>query len=179
VNRWLFLLLSVGLVASACFGDNAVARFRMEGASMSPTFEDGETLTIYGYKSGEDPALGDVILFRAPTSPNRDFIKRVIGVPGDTVEIEDGAVLVNGSELEEPYAVGVTNCLPGECRWELTDGFTGPERTHSITLGRVPGTTCEHECYFVLGDNRQNSSDSRQGWLVPRENIVGYVNPPD
>lgn len=166
--------------------------FRVEGASMEPSLQNGEYLIVnklsYAeldlsmfdwlpfYDSGNDPVhhlwsepdRGDVIVFRAPTSPKRDFIKRIIGLPGDTVIIDgnEGTVEVNGKMLDEPYIQGKTFCTQSS--------------TPTCTFNVPPaGTDAAHdscgsdECYFVMGDNRQNSSDSRGGWFVPRENIIG------
>src|SRR3972149_6589997 len=155
--------------------------FRVEGQSMQPSMDNGEYLIVnklsYSqidlsifdwipfFDSGANPVhhlwatpdRGDVIVFRAPTNPDRDFIKRIIGVPGDVVEIEGttGKVMVNGASLDEPYIEGKTTCH-GSCGpWQV------PERS-----------------YFVMGDNRQNSSDSRQGWVVPGGNIIGKARVP-
>jgi len=162
--------------------------FRVEGASMNPSLENGEYLIVnklsYAkidlgffdwlpfFDSGDnsarhlwgDPERGDVIVFEAPTSVGRDFIKRVIGLPGDTVDIhpDSGEVYVNGRELDEYYIQGRTAC--GEqCVYHIP-----PAGTDAAFQECGSG-----ECYFVMGDNRQNSSDSRQGWLVPVENIIG------
>ena len=162
--------------------------FKVDGISMSPSLEDGEYLIVnklsYAevdlsvldwlpfFDSGDNPvrhlwgkpSRGDVVVFRAPTSPDRDFIKRIIGTPGDTLEITpDGRVIVNGSVLDEPYANGQTTCNSSTCRWEIPE--SGSEAAYA-QCGSA-------NCYFVMGDNRQNSSDSRQGWLVPEENIIG------
>jgi signal peptidase I len=162
--------------------------FRVEGASMSPSLENGEYLIVnklsYAqidlgmfdflplYDAGEDsvkhlwggPERGDVIVFEAPTSPGRDFIKRIIGVPGDTVEITpDGKVAVNGTTLNEPYIAGTTSCSGAQCKWDIP-----PEGS-----AEASAQCGSNACYFVMGDNRQNSSDSRQGWLVPEENVIG------
>ncbi len=181
----LLLALLIFLAVRASFQN-----FRVEGASMEPSLENGEYLIVnklsYAqmdlgifdwlpfFDSGADPVRhilsapqrGDVIVFRAPTSPNRDFIKRIIGVPGDTIHVEEGTgrVSVNGQVLSEPYIRGTTNCnaLPN-CEKVIPPAHTPASRAE-----------CGAEvCYFVMGDNRQNSSDSRQGWLVPEENIVG------
>ncbi len=162
--------------------------FRVEGASMNPSLENGEYLIVnklsYAkidlgafnwlpfFDAGDrpvrhlwgSPERGDVIVFEAPTSVGRDFIKRVIGLPGDTVDIngETGEVRVNGQKLDEYYIQGRTAC--GEqCVYHIP-----PEGSDAAFQECGSG-----ECYFVMGDNRQNSSDSRQGWLVPIENIVG------
>ena len=162
--------------------------FRVEGASMQPSLDNGEYLIVnklsYAevdtgfldwlpfFDSGDNPVhhlwgepeRGDVIVFRAPTSPNRDFIKRIIGVPGDTVEIvpETGEVMVNGQLLEEPYIQGTTACGQ-ECAVVIP----------AVNTQAAEDRCGSARCYFVMGDNRQNSSDSRQGWLVPEENIIG------
>ena len=96
------------------------------------------------------PQRGDVVVFRFPGNPERDFIKRVIGEPSDTVEIRDGTVYVNGGALDEPYITS--------------------KPTHPYGPTEVPP---RH--YFVLGDNRNNSYDSRQWGFVPEENIIGQA----
>lgn len=156
----------------------SMQNFKVEGASMEPSLDNGEYLIVnklaYAeidlsifdwmpfFDAGDDavhhlwgsPARGDVIVFRSPTAvpQERDFIKRIIGVPGDKVEIdrEMAAVVVNGQVIEEPYVRGTTTCSMSCGPWVV------PERA-----------------YFVMGDNRNNSSDSRQGWFVPEENIIG------
>jgi signal peptidase I len=97
------------------------------------------------------PVYGDVIVFDSPTDEGR-FVKRVIGMPGDEMLIEGGAVTRNGEPLSEPYAIGDTQCF----------------RTCGPWI--VPA---EH--YFVLGDNRENSIDSREGWTVSLGAISGKV----
>jgi signal peptidase I len=183
VAETLLLALLIFLAVRASFQN-----FKVEGHSMDPSLSDGEYLIVnkltYAqidlsflnflpfFDAGDNPLhylwgapdRGDVIVFRAPTSPDRDFIKRIIGLPGDTVEINEaaGEVKVNGSALKEPYILGTTGCTQ-TCTWTVPKAHTAESRQ-----------TCgSDDCYFVLGDNRQNSSDSRQGWLVPKENIVG------
>jgi signal peptidase I len=180
-------LLLAALIFLAVRG--SFQNFKVEGASMNPSLENGEYLIVNKLSYAEldlsmfnwlpffdagsnpvhhllgGPSRGDVIVFAAPTSPSRDFIKRVIGLPGDAVTIDNasGVVSVNGKRLEEPYIQGTTNCSQQSCTYNIP----------------VSGSAAAHEqcgsddCYFVMGDNRQNSSDSRQGWLVPKENIVG------
>jgi len=121
-------------------------------SSMEPNFQEGECIMVdkVCYRSS-GPERGQVIVFDPPP-PNDEsrypFIKRVIGLPGDTVEIREGKVFVNGTALEEEYLMAPPN-------------YT------------MPATEVPQNEYFVLGDNRNNSSDSHTGWTVPRDNIIG------
>ena len=124
-------------------------RFRIEGSSMMPTMQEGEYVLInkMAYWLNE-PSRGDIIVLHYPRDPSRDFIKRIIGLPGDVVEIKDNqTVSVNGTVLSEPYI----NAIPSYGgRWEVPDGQV-----------------------FVLGDNRNNSSDSHTWGFLDEELIVG------
>lgn len=160
-----------------------VLNFKVDGVSMNPSFEDGEMLLVNrnAYRSingwtfvdwlpfvddhhdadawitfGE-PKRGDVIVF-TPPPPGEDkpYIKRVIGLPGDTVEIHDDGVYVNGTRLEEPYLEGRTS----NCRHSEPE-FCGTEVV--IPEGSV----------FVMGDNRNNSEDSRKFGPVEVHRIIG------
>jgi len=119
------------------------------GSSMEPSLHEGQRLLVNKIAySFHDPERGDIIVFHPPNNRQSDFIKRVIALPGDTVEIKRGAVYVDGSKLHEPYIKEPTKS--------------------NFKEDKVP----EGE-YFVLGDNRNNSNDSRRGWTVPRQNIIG------
>lgn len=109
---------------------------RIRGDSMLPNFTNGELLLTekVSYRI-YNPARGDVIVFRAPLSGKVDFIKRIIGLPGDIVKVEDGVVFINDQRLTEPYET-------------------------QQTLGKVEVTLAQNQ-YYVLGDNRGSSSDSR------------------
>lgn len=128
--------------------------FIVSGASMEPTFHSNEYLIVdqLSYRF-EDPQRGEVIIFKYPKNPSTFFIKRIIGLPGETVEIRDGKVFIknemilDGFPIEEPYL-----------KEETSDTLT-------TTLG-------ENE-YFVLGDNRKHSSDSRIWGPLDRKFIVG------
>ena len=106
---------------------------------------------------------GDVVVFKYPVEPERDFIKRVIGLPGDTVEVREKQVYVNGSALDEPYAHYLLPASSPEFH-EVTS-FDVRERYGPVT---VPPNQ-----YFVMGDNRDNSQDSRYWGFLPRTNIKG------
>src|SRR5580765_6752460 len=107
---------------------------------------------------------GDVIVFKYPEEPDRDFIKRVIGLPGETVQVREKKVLINGTPLDEPYTHFLEPAsTPSELR-EITS-FDVRERYGPVT---VPANQ-----YFVMGDNRDNSQDSRYWGFLPRENVKG------
>jgi signal peptidase I len=128
-----------------------IQNFRIDGTSMEPNVHNGEYVIVNktAYWFGHNPQRGDVVVFQAPDHPQNDRVKRVIGLPGDKVEVRsDGTVYVNGQQLEEPY-------LPPH---------------HSGTSGTW---TVPEDEYFVMGDNRSVSYDSREGGPVPRSNIIG------
>jgi signal peptidase I len=156
---------------------SVVQNFKVDGRSMEPTLHTGQYLLIDkasfwridsqlasklmpGAEAAGDatetkshyffggPARGDIIVFQYPKEPSRDFIKRVIALPGDTVEIRDSRVYVNGQALREDYTAAAPN--------------------YQVPAEKVPAGN-----YFVLGDNRNNSSDSHIWGLVPEENIIG------
>jgi len=128
---------------------SVVQNFRIDGISMEPNFHDRQFLIInkLAYRLGQ-PQRGDVIVFRYPRDPSRDFIKRVIGLPGDTVRIEKGVVYINGRRLQEPY-----------------NPRRGSYSAGPITVG--PGQL------YVLGDNRNNSSDSHTWGLLEMDKVIG------
>jgi signal peptidase I len=104
---------------------------------------------------------GDIVVFKYPDQPERDFIKRVIGLPGETIELRDKRVYVNGNSLDEPY---VHFLDPSQASSEVTS-FDVRKRYGPVT---VPA-----EQYFVMGDNRDNSEDSRYWGFLPRHYIKG------
>lgn len=132
--------------------------FYVKGASMEPNFEDHQYLIIdeISYRFG-DPKRGDIVVFRYPKDPRQFFIKRVIGLPGETVKVKDGKVYIFNTDYPNGVAIN-----EGEY---LNDGYTAG--TKEVTLG-------EDE-YFVLGDNRSASLDSRGFGTVPRRLIIGRV----
>jgi signal peptidase I len=116
------------------------------------------------YRLG-DINRGDVVVFRWPLDRKITFIKRVIGLPGDTLALDSGHVLVNGSALSEPYVV-------------KSHGTTAPTRAVAVSAGAAPWSL-EHAYtvpaghYFMMGDNRTLSDDSRDWGCVPRGDIIG------
>ena len=151
----------------------SVQNFRVEGPSMQPTLHEGEYVLVnklvymrFSPKQLADllpfvevaeeehlypfrpPEPGDVIIFRFPRDDTRDFVKRVVGTPGDTVEIREGTVYVNDERVTEPY-------------------ITRRDRR------TIPPITVPEGSFYVLGDNRRASNDSRDWGPVPAENIIG------
>jgi signal peptidase I len=106
----------------------------------------------------------DVLVFKYPEEPDRDFIKRVIGLPGETLEVREKKVYINGSPLDEPYAHYLTPAAD-ESQYHEVTSFDVRERYGPVT---VPPNQ-----YFMMGDNRDNSQDSRYWGFLPRENIKG------
>jgi signal peptidase I len=104
---------------------------------------------------------GDILVFKYPIDPQRDFIKRVIGLPGDTVELKAKKVYVNNQALEEPYV------------HFLTPASEGGEITSMDVRERYGPVTVPPDQYFVMGDNRDNSQDSRYWGFLPRDHVKG------
>ena len=126
---------------------------KVEGTSMLPRLHDGERIFVNKmiYYGLPDIERGDIVVFWFPDDPSKSYIKRVIGLPGETVQMRAGRIFVNGKELEEPYLDPALNVSPDD---------------------RPPAYVKPHY-YFVMGDNRDNSSDSRSWGLVPEKYIYG------
>lgn len=135
-----------------------VQPFFVEGASMEPSFLDGEYLLIdeisYYFKPVE---RGEVIVFHYPLDSSKYYIKRVVGLPGETIEIKNGKVAIYNEDNREGFLIDES--------YLQRDG---------ITVGDIKKKLGRSE-YFVLGDNRLFSSDSRQWGALPRDDIVGRV----
>jgi len=126
----------------------STARVRIDGYAMGNTLTDDNYVLInrQAYQQS-DPQRGDIVIFQLPSSPDSDLLKRVIGLPGETVTISQGQVSINGTPLDEPYILEKP-VYDGE--WNVSEGH-----------------------YFVLGDNRNNSKDSHLWGTLPREYIFG------
>ncbi len=142
IAETLLLTAVVFLVVNALIG-----RFRIEQVSMEPNLHEGEYVIVDKVSYGlRDPQRGEIVVLKRANQP--DLIKRVIGLPNETLEVRDGQVFVNGAPLNEPYIQGPINQT------------MSPQQ---IEAGQ----------YFVMGDNRNNSSDSRSFGAIPRNDIVG------
>ena len=124
-------------------------------SSMEPNLYEGQRIiiskVIYHF---HEPERGDIIIFPNPNDPDEEYIKRIIGLPGEVVEIKDGIVY-----LHQPDGSVLT--------LDESEYITKPDKDYFIS------NTIPADNYFVLGDNRSNSYDSRTGWTVPRQDIVG------
>ena len=155
----------------------SIQNFRVEGLSMDPALKDGEMVIVNklvffridvkrlaglvpfwdvkdkrSFSLFHEPHRGEVVVFNWPVDPERQLVKRVIGVPGDTVEIRSGAVYVTGTPLSEPYIASLHGIRENIGPVEVSEGY-----------------------YFVMGDNRLHSNDSRDWGLVARDDIVGKI----
>ena len=143
------LIETILLAVLLFIGINAVsARIRVDGFSMAPTLQSHQYVLVnrLAYKIG-DPQIGDVIVFHYPRDPQQEYIKRVIGLPGDWVQIAQGEVRVNGQLIDEPYIAAAPMY---QTEWNVPP-----------------------DSLFVLGDNRNNSSDSHNWGPVPIDYVVG------
>lgn len=129
---------------------------KIKGDSMQPNFPDGEYLLTdkVTYRLGE-PKRGDVIVFKAPTGNGDEFIKRIIGLPGETVSITNGNIYINEKLLDEPY---------------LSDELY---TSSASFLSEGKEVTVPEESYLVFGDNRPRSSDSRVFGFITKKDITG------
>ena len=167
IIAWFWVILAFMLI-NGTLGQARV----IPSSSMENTLLVGDHLIMsrVGYDAGvpftnwhvplwRDPHRRQIIIFKPPFAPDLpDYVKRVIGLPGETVDVHDGAVWINGKRLEENYTLGRTE----------------PPRPDALRVayGGLPYKVPEN-CYFAMGDNRENSEDSRYWGCVPRSNIIG------
>src|SRR3954466_12928935 len=152
-----------------------VQAFKIPTGSMENNLLIGDHLLVNKFIFGPTPLAigravlpvrpirrGDIVVFKYPDEPDRDFIKRVIGLPGETIELKNKKVHVNGHPLDEPYIHFLT---PPSTDYQ--------EVTSSDVRERFGPVTVPPNQYFVMGDNRDNSQDSRYWGFLPRENVKG------
>ena len=155
-----------------------VQAFKIPSGSMEPNLLIGDHLLVNKFVFAPtltslertllpiDPIRrGDIIVFKYPEDPTRDFIKRVIGLPGDTIEMHNKKVYVNGKPLDEPYA---------HFSYPPDEGGSGAPDTETADLLReFAPMTVPADNYFMMGDNRDNSQDSRYWGFMPRDYVKG------
>lgn len=134
-----------------------VQAFWIPSGSMIPTLQIGDRVLVAKFWNWfQEPSRGSIYVFKYPVEPERDFIKRIIGLPGDAVDIKNGVVYVNGIQIDEPYV-------------KNTDNFTF--RPNNL-FENIPVIVPEN-MYLALGDNRRNSQDSRYWGFVPKDYLRG------
>ena len=153
-----------------------VQAFKIPTGSMENNLLIGDHLLVNKFVFGPTPLAigrallpvrdirrGDIVVFKYPEEPDRDFIKRVIGLPGETIELRNKKIYINGKPLDEPYVHFLTP--PSE---RVPGSHVGRSSRELSGIG-----ACPPDSYFVMGDNRDNSQDSRYWGFLPRNNIKG------
>ena len=156
VKEWTSSIL-VALVLTLIIRTFVVQAFKIPSGSMRPTLLEGDKLFVnkFIYRF-HPPQRGDIIVFKYPVDPKKDFIKRLVGLPGEEVEIRDGKIFVNGQVLTDPNSFG-------KFYYYKHDPYGGPQdKIH------VP-----ENAYYALGDNSANSQDSRFWGFIPAKNLLG------
>jgi len=147
ILRPLAIAVALGVVIRIAF----IGMYAIPSASMAPTLQAGDQIVVTPYRMPFDgrPQQGDVVVFRSPLHADEMMVKRIIATPGDLVETHAGRVFVRGHALAEPYVAK-----------QAASGTIAPQI--------IPA-----DCFFVAGDNRENSLDSRSWGVLPRDMIVG------
>jgi len=156
IREWTESLI-IALILALIIRTFVVQAFKIPTGSMTPTLLAGDRLLVnkFIYKFKE-PQRGDIIVFRYPGDEKKDFIKRLIAVSGETVEIKAGDVYIDGKRIEDPFIIRKTNYYN-----KSPYGAAGRKI-------KVPA-----DSYYVLGDNSASSRDSRYWGFVPRKNLIG------
>lgn len=186
------------ILAVLLFRTFLIEPFRIPSGSMMPTLLVGDFVLVNKFAYGlrlpvtdtkivdiGEPHRGDIAVFKYPPNPKEDYIKRIIGLPGDTISVRDEQVFVNGKPLPQSYLGPITDTDPESVRTAKAGGIEHVEHigqvTHKIIIlppfDRAPQTdgtwTVPKDCYWAMGDNRDNSSDSRFWGPVPEADLRG------
>ncbi|HET6913884.1 MAG TPA: signal peptidase I [Rhodanobacteraceae bacterium] len=186
------------ILAVLLFRTFLIEPFRIPSGSMMPTLLVGDFVLVNKFAYGlrlpvtdtkvvdiGEPHRGDIAVFKYPPNPKEDYIKRIIGLPGDTISVRDEQVFVNGKPLPQSYLGPITDTDPESVRTAKAGGIEHVEHignvTHKIIIlppfDRAPQTdgtwTVPQNCYWAMGDNRDNSSDSRFWGPVPEADLRG------
>jgi len=168
IREWAESII-IALILALLIRTFVIQAFKIPSGSMIPTFEIGDRIFvskfIYGAKipftdirlpALRQPQRGDIIVFVSPETPKKDFVKRLVALEGETVEIKDGNIFINGKKIDGPDSV--------KSNYYYNRGEYGKEGA-SITVPQG--------FYFALGDNSSNSRDSRYWGFVPKKNLIG------
>jgi signal peptidase I len=155
----LVVSFAVDFSISSALREHVIKPFKIPTGSMEPTLVPGDfLLSNQLFFTDHNPGRGDVVIYKSPQDGKTDFIKRIVGVPGDTIDIEGGRVRIDGRSVEEPYVKPVDPVPSGDISGGA--GHSGP-------------LVIPMDQYYVLGDNRDHSLDSRQVGPIPRHSIKG------
>lgn len=156
VKEWV-QSIAIALVLTLIIRTYVIQAFKIPSASMYPTLKVGDKLFVnkYIYRFN-GPERGDIVVFKYPEDPKKDFIKRLVAVGGETVEIRDGKLYVDGKVLDDPETFG-------KFYYYNHDPYGGPYEKIKVPADK----------YYVLGDNSANSTDSRFWGFVPKANMIG------
>ncbi len=156
IKEWAQSII-IALILTLIIRTYVVQAFKIPSGSMRPTLMEGDKLFVNKFIYRFKPIQrGDIIVFKYPEEPKKDFIKRLVAFEDETVEIKDGKIIVNGKVLDDPEAFG-------KFYYYNHDPFGGPNEKI-----KVPKAS-----FYVLGDNSANSTDSRFWGFVPKKNIIG------
>ena len=188
ILSWVLTIL-VAVIAALVIRSFVFEPVRVDGSSMDDTLANGEIMFVskFDYSStwlclpwqsntekekspkitfGGNPQRFDVVICRYPGRGDTNFVKRVVGLPGDTIELKEGYLYVNGEKYDEPYIND-----------EYRSGPLNSNRTYYVPKkgDTINGETIEQDMYFVMGDHRNNSNDSRSVGPIYRDMIIGHV----
>jgi signal peptidase I len=169
LREWVESIL-IAFVIAIVLQTFVVQAFKIPSGSMIPTFNIGDRIFVNKFlycaripfvnirlpvMNVRQPKRGDIIVFQSPEDPKKDFVKRLIATGGETVEIKDGTILVNGKRVNEPFIGAVSYYNAGDFGKDGQAVLVPPD------------------CYYALGDNSANSRDSRYWGFVPKNNLIG------
>ena len=143
--------IAIAILLAFAVRASSIGIYSIPSPSMEPTLRVGDLILVTPYVGHHTPAHGDVVVFRSPSKPDELVVKRVVATAGDLIESRDGNVFVCGHTLAEPYVNARGNS------------------------GGIAPQIVAHDTFYVLGDNRANSYDSRLWGAIPRDRIVGHV----
>jgi signal peptidase I len=181
--------IAIALILFFIIRTAVVEAFKIPTSSMEGTLLVGDFLlvnkAVYGaripgteitLRSFAEPLRGDVVVFHPPHEPEKNYVKRVVGVPADTLEMRDKMLFLNGARVYEPYAQHVDgrgDAVHPDMEWQANHLIASERRRYHPTRDNWGPIVVPNGRYFVLGDNRDNSEDSRYWGFVPREQIRG------
>jgi signal peptidase I len=165
-KKTLFVLLGLVIIILAFLGIQyywlipgvSIQSFRMTGESMRPSLQEGDRILVSRlYYSNHEPRRGDLVLFRSPWNSKQWYLKRIVALGGETLEIKGSQIFINSKEVKEPWIIAVQS------------------QAENLGLGDGKSYQVPEDTVFVLGDNLNNSNDSRNFGVIPKRDLKGKV----